>query len=435
MVYDQLVDSDQQGTTLSANIAYTEPIGERGQLQINYSPSASRSNSDQKANQLDPLTNAYSIPDSAFSSLFDHTLVMQRGGVSYRLRGEKTMVMFGVNLQDERLQGDQTFPTAFEVDRSFQSVLPSAMFQYRVSRSNNLRLFYRTSTDTPSISQLQSVVNNTNPLQLSTGNPSLKPSYTHTALVRYNATDATNGRVFMGYLSASKTNDYIASTSFIAEGDTLIQPNVLLLQGGQFSRPENLGGYWNARSFFTYGMPVGWMKSNLNFNAGLSYSRTPGLINEVLNTSQVTNLNGGAVVGSNISEQVDFTVSYAATYNIVENSIYPALDSNYLLHASSVRFNWLPWKAVVFDTKLTYSQYTGLGDSIDQNSIRWDAGIGYKFVKDDVVEVKLLVADILNQDDTISRTVTETYIEDNQTQTLGRYVMLNLTYRLRNFRF
>ena len=120
--------------------------------------------------------------------------------------------------------------------------------------------------------------------------------------------------------------------------------------------------------------------------------------------------------------------------DLIANTIFPELDGNYLVQLSSAKATWLPWQNLVLDTNLGLSQYAGLGGEFDQSIVLWNAGVGYKFLKGNAGEVKLMIADILNQNNSISRTVNEFYIEDNETQVLGRYVMLNFTYRLRNFR-
>ncbi|MFK7844443.1 MAG: outer membrane beta-barrel protein [Rhodothermales bacterium] len=433
LVVDQFTENEQRGVTLSSSIAYTEPIGQ-GQLMFNYSPSVSNSDADRTANILDEQTGLYTILDPVLSNVFESQTVRQRAGVNYMMRRTSGMLSFGVDVQDENLSGDQTFPVMFGVERNFQSILPRAMFMYRPSRSKNLRIFYRTSTNTPSISQLQNVVDNTNPLQLTSGNPDLKQSYSHSFVARFNTTNATTGRVFMGFASLTQTNDNIGTASTIAIADTMIVPGVMLSQGSQFSRPINVDGYWNARSFFTVGLPAGPLKSNVNINAGYTFSRSPGSINGVENISDVHGLNGGAVIGSNISERVDFTLSYALNFSAVTNTVYPELDANYLFHKASAKVNLLLGKSWVFDTNLNLIQYTGLGEAFDQNNLVWNAGIGYKFLKGNGGEVKLIVADILNQNNSVSRSINEFYVEDNTSNVLERYVLLNFTYKLKNFR-
>ena len=88
----------------------------------------------------------------------------------------------------------------------------------------------------------------------------------------------------------------------------------------------------------------------------------------------------------------------------------------------------------MFTSNLNNTLYKGLSAESDQSIWFWNAGLGYTFLKDDVLEVKLNAFDILNQNNSISRDVTETYIEDRQTNVLTRYFMLTLTYTLRNFK-
>ena len=434
LILDQQIDNSLDGHSLSTNLVYTEPIGKKGQLQLSYGPSWSNNVSEQRAFNVDSITNHYSVLDPALSNSFDNTIFTQRGGISYRLgQGRSSQFMIGVNYQDLKLMGDQTFPLPGETINSYRSILPTAMFQFKFSDSNNLRFFYRTSTSSPSITQLQNVVDNTSPLFITAGNQELDQSYTHTLVARYGNTNIETGNVFFGFASATFTRDYISSSSFIAEADTLLPQGILLLQGAQFSSPVNLSGYRNVRSLFTYGIPLYLLGSNLNLSAGLSYSRTPGVINDEHNTSSTLNWNGGLVLSSNISERVDFTFTYALNYNDITNSILPDFDENYVLQSGSGKLNVMPSKSLVLSSNITFSNYSGLEEG-DQQILLWNAGAGYKFLRGNVGEVTFLVSDILNQNSNIARFANEFYVEENVTEALGRYFMLRFTYSLRNFR-
>ena len=99
---------------------------------------------------------------------------------------------------------------------------------------------------------------------------------------------------------------------YTATKDSALSSTVVLFKGSQISKPVNMNGYISARSFFTFGMPIKFLKSNLNWNAGISYAKQPGLINNVSNISNSYNYNFGAVLSSNISEYIDFNLSYSA---------------------------------------------------------------------------------------------------------------------------
>lgn len=95
--------------------------------------------------------------------------------------------------------------------------------------------------------------------------------------------------------------------------------------------------------------------------------------------------------------------------------------------------NLQPWGRFVFSSQFAYSQYRGLGE-LDKPVLLWNAALGVKFLKDNAGELRIGLADILNQNKNINRNVTEQYIQDVRTQALGRYLMFSFSYRLRNFR-
>src|SRR5690606_22844702 len=100
---------------------------------------------------------------------------------------------------------------------------------------------------------------------------------------------------------------------------------IVVKKGAQFVKPINMNGYKNINAYFNYSIPINWIKSNINLNAGLSYSDQPGLINNLRTQTTATSYRGGLVWASNISEYIDFNLSYAANFN---NSVSTANDRN-----------------------------------------------------------------------------------------------------------
>src|SRR5690606_29353152 len=150
--------------------------------------------------------------------------------------------------------------------RNFSNFVPRLTLDYEFSEASSLRFGYRTDTDAPSVRQLQEVIDNQNPLQISTGNPDLVQEYGHRVFTRFRKMNPETSRSFFMFLAGSVRNNYLGNSTFIAKADTMIQGDVLLRQGGQFSRPINLDNYWDARSYFSFGFPLPFMKSNLNLN-------------------------------------------------------------------------------------------------------------------------------------------------------------------------
>jgi hypothetical protein len=428
---DQRYDLSSNGQTHSANLTYTEPLNERSQLMVNYMPSYSKNNSDRETRRKDGSD--YTILDPVLSNKFDNTYITQRGGLSYRFNDQKIMFNAGVNYQQAVLEGIQEYPVAVTIEKTFSNVLPSAMFNYKFTRTQNLRIMYRTNTNAPGIAQLQNVPDISNPLLVKTGNPDLKQDYQHTLIFRYGNTNTTKSTSFFAMLFGNYVQDYIGNATLIPEQDIEIAEGIILNRGAQLSRPQNLDGFFSLRSFLTYGMPVRKIKSNLNLNLGANMNRIPALINNITNFSNNYTLNGGAVLSSNISENLDFTLAYTGNYNIVKNTIQTQADNNYYFQNTSLRLNWIFLDGFVFNTSVNHSLYTGLSEGFNQDFLLWNAAFGYKFFKDKSLDVRLTAYDILNQNRAIERTVTDTYIEDGFTNVLQRYFMLNITYTLRRF--
>ncbi|MEP7255433.1 MAG: TonB-dependent receptor [Ferruginibacter sp.] len=421
------------GYQLSANIAYTEPVGKKGQLQFNYSPSYSKSKSDQEVYQYDYTGGKYSVFDTDLSNKFDNVTTKHNVGSSYRLGDRDNMFSIGLSYQYTILTSDRTYPTAVNVSKTFNNVLPNLMWNKKLNAKNSIRLFYRANTNTPSVTQLQDVINNSNPLFISSGNPNLKQQVGNTLSGRYTYTNTGKSRSFFANVFLQQNSNYITNATYTALQDSVLNSSVTLHKGSQLSKPININGYWSLRSFLTYAMPLKFMKSNLSINGGLSYSTTPGLINNIRNNSKSYTYNAGVVVASNISEYVDFNVSYSVNFNNVKNSIQPQLNNKYVQQSTGAQLNLLNKKGWFIQNDVSNQSYSGLTGGFNQSYWLWNAGIGKKFLKKKQAELKLTVFDLLKQNQSITRTATDSYIQDVQNQVLQQYFMLTFTYSLKNF--
>lgn len=423
------------GTTkkIAPNLSYTEPVSRYGQIQVSYNPSYTEGRSDKITNDYDSLEIAYNDFNAPLSNKYNNIYRTQRGGLSYKYRKDKMNLSFGTDAQSSTLTGNQNFPTDFRINQSFENILPNAMLNYRFSKTKNLRVYYRTSTNIPSISQLQSVVDISNPLQVKSGNPALKQTFENNLSFRFGGFNPQSSRNAMLFINGSYTDNYISNGTYILASDSLVQ-NYQVKAGSQLTKPVNLDGYYNLRGFFVYGFPLSAIKSNVNLNGGVTYNHTPALINNRLNYSNSYASNAGIFLGSNISQNLDFSIGYTGNYTVVKNTLQKQSDNNYFSHTATFKLNWIFWRGVVLNTEAVQTLYNGLSQSFNQQYLLWNAYVGYKFLKDKSLEAKVSVFDILNQNRSIGRNVTGNYTEDYNTMVLKRYAMFTLTYTLKNFK-
>ena len=443
---NQKSDNPVRNWSAHTEVSYTEPIGEHSLIQAQYEVNYSYGESNKRTLDWVEAIRAYDKLDSLYSNVYSNNYFTLRPEVSYRYRTEKMNASAGVIFQQAFLSGYRTLPIAPNTSRAFYSWLPSVRIEYNFSKHQSLRLNYRLRTNVPSLGQLQDVINNSNPLLLSSGNPHLDELKNHSLWARYNQTSLDKGLTFFAMLSGNAINNYITNATATARRDTILRSNtgdtIWLRQGAQFSHPINLNGYYSVRAVINLGIPVSVLKSNLNITSMAAYSRQPGLVNGVLvdgridegdiNYANDLSFNMGLSLGSNISENLDFQIGYNATYNNAINTLQSSQDNTYFRHNANARITWVIWRGITLYSAAAYDQYRYLSSGTQNEYLKWDAGIGKKFLNNRA-ELKLMVYDITNNANNYSRSVTERYIEDAYSNVLSRYIMCSFTYTLRSF--
>ncbi len=431
--YQRQIDTGAGGRQLEASLRYTEPLAERLSLQLDYSPSVSVSSGDADAFRFDPATGLFSVVDSSFTSVSDQRVVTHRGGADLSYRTDRVRLRAGLDAEREALAYDQGGPRPFSVDRTTVSLLPSANARLELTDNADLDLRYRARTRTPSVTQLRDVVDDTNALLVTAGNPDLATAREHTVDLRFRSTQPEAGSVVFGSVQLAAATDYVGQSVTVAGADGRVVDGVTLAPGAQLTAPVNLDGYTRARAFGTLGRPISALKVNANATLGATYTRTPSLYNDVLNRADALALDGRVFLGTSASERFDASVGYGVSWTGVQNSSRASADDTYLRHRGEARLTWLPAGGLTVTSTLDLTAYTGLDVGTVPTTAVWNAALGYKLLTDDRAEVRLSVNDLLGQNTGVTQTLADTYVETSQAQALGRTVMLGVSYRLRTF--
>ncbi|MCH7398843.1 outer membrane beta-barrel protein [Belliella sp. DSM 107340] len=423
------------GFNYRVNMQLTEPISEKSLLTLSYQVSNNKSSADQQTFSLVPEANLM-VLDTALSNVFDNRFVVQRPSVGYRYNYKNWNINANLDYQYAEQDNESLFPLERVFNRSFSNLLPGLNLNYRnMAKGRTFRMRYRTSTNEPSVNQLQNVIDNSNPLNLRVGNPNLGQSFNHNVFINLGKLNLEKSRTFFVFAFASLTENFIGSNTFVAQQDTLINGEVLLRPGGQLSRPENLSGQFNTRVFMTYGAPIKAIKSQFNMNTSAAFTRTPGIINGQRNQNDNIDLSQGLTLTSNISKDLDFTLSTTGTYTIVNSSLQNNLNNNYYIQNSNIRLYYSPNNGKLFVSNVVNNAlYKGLSAGLDQQVWLWNIEAGYRFLKDNKGEFKVTVFDLLGQNNAISRTINDISITDTFTRVLTRYALFSFTYNIGSFK-
>lgn len=430
-VTNQFSETETRATGFSTNLSYTEPISKRGQLILNY-----ELEKDNGENQELTYDGEVVNPDTridALSNDLDNEELTNTFGTGYQWRKNKTRIMARARLEHTNISANQSLPSQFSTDKSYLNFVPFMMMSLELSENSNLRMFYRPRTTNPTTTQLSETIDNSNPLQLSKGNIDIDQTYQHSLFVRYSATNNKKGTVFYLFAGGDFSNNYIGDRTYLSGRDVALYDELGIDERSQLTIPENMTGYYNLRSYATIGLPVTSIKSKLNFNINGNFTNTPSIIDNLDNNSRNATLGIGVNLTSNISENVDFTISSTTNIGEARNTLQPDLNTNYLNQQSGLKLEVIFPYGITWRNQMTHQIYSGYGDGFDDSFLLGSMSIGKKFLKNNRAEVSISVFDLFKQNQAISRDVAGTYIESISSNVLQRYFMVNFRYDLRHF--
>lgn len=432
---NQRTTRQRLGDSWETGVSFTEPIGKKGQMEIEYEIGNRANDSDQLTFDVEKgdFIDGNYLLDTALSNTFESSYLTQELELGYQYSTERFKMQTEIQYQDAQLNNKQEFPAPFELRRRFNSFLPTVRIEYKFSPNTNIQVDYDTDTNEPRINQLQSVIDNTNPLQLRTGNPDLDQAFRNNLRVRFRSKNPDSEQNWFLYAESTRIDKFISNSSLIASVPTEIQDGIILEKGSQLNRPVNLDGFFEVRSWASYGMPLSFIKSNFNINAGAGYTRRPGLVNDQLGFNNSQRLSSGVSLNSSINDQIDFNIWARASLNKVENTLNPNLNNDFINQRFRVNFNWIIWEGFIYRLDLNHQINAGLSAGFDNNFTLVNMSMGKKVFKNQRGEVSLMVYDLLKQNANVRRSITETFIEDTQSNVLQRYLMLTFTYNIRRF--
>ncbi len=423
----------QGETDIRANVTYTEPLTKNSQLSLQYRFDLE----DQQIEKTAYITGEdYNItglqPDASLSSMTNSLSMEHRVGPGYRYAKGKNTVVANVYYQHSILDG---MVKGENIKRDYDHVTYFLMTNFAFNPQNTIRVFISSYTQNPDVRNLQDIYDVSNAQYLSKGNPELRSSYNHRMNLHYVRSNIEKGRTFMWMFSAQLTQDYIGQSISYNPGNIDIDGDIY--NPLQYSTYENMDGYYNLRTHVSYGFPVSPIKCNLNLSAGVNYSHTPSMIDGQMNYTSNMGYDARMSLGSNISENIDFTIEWNGTFNDARQSLVKGNMRNahnqYFSHTASGQLKWVFWKGFTLTGAVNYNQYIGFTNDYNEDFLICNIYLGKKLFKNQQGEILVGVNDLLNQNKAFARTVGSGYTQNAWNSVIGRYFTVQFNYNLRYF--
>jgi len=416
-VINQLSGRDATTRSLGGNITYTEPLGRRSLLALSSFLNINTGVSNKQTFDYDPGSGKHDRRDSLLSNDFASEYRYSGGGVSFRSNQKKMNITVGASIQSASLNATN-HSGGSDIRQSFADILPNAIFQYNFSQTKNLRLDYTTYTTQPSVTQLQPVPDISNPLNITTGNPALKRTYTHSLSLNYFSASPTRGKHLLFFVNA------------IDALDAIVQSDSVSAVGTRTSRPVNTNGTGNLLSNLEYGFPIRVLHARLELGSFFIYSRNIAFVNGAANRISSTTLRPNLSFSYDIKDKFDLELTASLSFYSGSYSLQPALNTQYLRHNyEATTTNYLPL-GFSLHNKFTYILNTGRSDGYNTSIPLWNVSLARSFLHNDRAEIKLGVMDLLDKNNGITRSVNQGNILDERYNVLHRYFLLSLTYSL-----
>ena len=425
-------------TSVSASLNYSEPLSKTTQISLRYNfDYNTRKSIKQTTNYGDDATYTNGVIDELLSNRFQSDNTRHNIGPRFNWNKNGNVVVLSLEYQYSTLNGFIQSSKDVNVTRDYNNFTYFLMGNFNLNQQNSIRLFVRSNTNNPDIRQLNSILDVSNAQYVSRGNENLNPTYSHNVMFHYNHTNLEKGRTFMWMFMFNKSQNSIASSMYT--GNNITNDMIPELAGSnrpiQYSTYENVeDGTMNLGTNLSYGLPLNFMKCNFNIMGGVHYSENPSLVNGQVNTASNIGYNARVVLGSNISENVDFTLSWNGGYNQAMNSLAEKGSRNeYFNHTATGTFKAVFLGGFTFTASASYVQYIGFTNNYNDDYTLINAYLGRKVFKNRLGEVMIGVNDLLNQNTAFSRTTGSGYTQNSWNSVIGRYFTVQFNYNLRVF--
>ena len=413
---DLIQQQSRTGRTLSHSqrLSLTQPVGEGSIVEVF---GERRVVNEDQDNSVFDIGTGTPIFNDLLSSGFERTYSYLRGGFRFNRNTEDTRFVVGLQVQESNLDGT-ILDRDERIENGYTHILPSANFRVQLNDAKTLSFRYTTSTREPSMTELQPFIDNTNPLRTYVGNPNLTPEYSHSFNADYRFFDQFSFVNLFTYLRFSYTNDDI------------IQSRVVDEQALQTVMPVNIDHSWMTNGGLTYGRPIRSVGARINLNYSFSYTRGVEILNGLENNSTVLRNTIDASIDNRTKDLFDVRVGARFAFNDVEYSLNPELNQGYLdktFYGNGMLHYGAGW---TLSATLNYRLFDeDVFGAADRNIAMLQASIS-KLAMDNRVEIELVGFDILDQNKGVTYTTGTSFIEERRSESLGRYVMLKVTYRL-----
>lgn len=414
-ITDQFKTYNSTSLRTGISATYTEPLSKNSSLTANYSVSTNNNNSLRNSYNKS-ADGKYTALDTVYSNHYKYNVFTQRTGLGYHFNTKKLIINanndFGFTDYTQ-----QNLRAATTQNRSFVNFYPSANFNYLFTQQRRVGINYNGNTSQPSIDEIQPVATNENPLNITVGNPGLKPAFDNSI------------RLYFGDYKIISQTDLFVSLGYNFENNTISDNTHFdALSGKSVTQFVNVNGNHSFTGWASYDFKIKQIGTTVGFNGNFNNGRNVNLINNVLNTTHNQNYTGGIRLEKEKENKYSASINFNATYINSRSTIQLNAPVSYWQYTTRASANvYLPWKMQI-NANGSYNIQQKTAALSAYNAFILNAWIGKKLLKKDALLIKVSGNDILNQNQNFTRNVQSNFITQNTYSNIKRYFLLSILW-------
>ena len=457
-IVNQKYLQNSKSSSLSGRLVYTEPLFEKLYLEASYQYSWSRSKNIKDA--FDSGTNEFGdgfiiynpigeIANALYSNSILNENVNQRAGITFSWQTDKLTAQLGASANPTHTYNETNGKT---YESNVVNWSPEARIRFYFNDYTNMMLNYNGRSSQPSTSQLMPVPDNTDPRNVSLGNPYLKPYFNHNARWNFGYTNMSSFMSINGNISAGMVQNAITNAQWYDKASV------------QYSIPVNGPGTYNANAMLMINAPLGLSNfsimsmTNARYNQSTSYIGNGNLATDkYYDAANVTfdyeaftrdfpdlgktdaftknnTMTTGVMQMLRLTYRNDVVELVAGGRTNMSKSLYTMNSVNQKAtwtNNASFEMNWTLPFGMNLITDINYNWYNGYTTPQEPEFV-WNAEIT-QLLFNNKCTIALRAYDLLNQAKNLTVTDDLNYHLESRSNTLGRYVVVAFTYRFGTF--
>jgi len=324
-----------------------------------------------------------------------------------------------INMDNSSLYlGDNT-----NLERNYITPTYSGNFRYKISKSKSISLRYNYRESIPSAIQLLPVENLANPLNTIIGNPDLDLNKNHSLNFGINNYDYATRSGYHAWFSSTYYNSRVTSVSTFDQDSKRTTTYTNVDDTYSLSGNFNWDKSHKTENGHKYGISLGVWNS-YNFNKGFT--------NAELFKAHQLNVSPSVRLSYEYGDYLNIYPSYRFTYNQTSYENYRIDKSSNFFHKVGLEATSYFPENWVFGNDLAYNYNSNIADGFRKDFFMWNISLAYNFWNKKMT-AKIKVYDLLNQNTSNSRQISDIAIIDTEDIILKRYVMFSLSYKLEGF--